>query len=87
MQQTMSRRDFFTLLRWKQEPSEPERVRSAKEQALDQYFASPLHSYPLLSEMPWDMLREEADKHGIAVEGRSKNEIVQELFRRVEGLS
>ena len=44
------------------------------------YFQSPMHSYPLLQEMPWDMLIEEAERHGIAVEGRAKNDIARDLF-------
>ena len=44
------------------------------------YFSSHLYSYALLSEMPWDMLIEEAKRHNIAYDGRSKLDIVRELF-------
>ena len=44
------------------------------------YFSSPLYSYALLSEMPWEMLIEEARQRNIPYEGRAKMEIVKELF-------
>ena len=44
------------------------------------YFSSPLYSYALLSEMPWEMLIEEAKQRKIPYEGRAKMEIVKELF-------
>jgi hypothetical protein len=44
------------------------------------YFQSPMYSYPLLQEMPWSMLVEEAQRHDIAVEGRTKNDIARDLF-------
>lgn len=44
------------------------------------YFSSPLYSYALLSEMPWEMLIEEAKKLGVAYEGRSKIDVVREIF-------
>ena len=47
---------------------------------MDGYLSSPLYSYALLSEMPWDMLTEEAERRGIPYEGRSKMEVVRELF-------
>ena len=47
---------------------------------MDGYLSSPLYSYALLSEMPWDMLVEEAQRRGIPYEGRSKMEVVRELF-------
>ena len=50
---------------------------------LEQYFKSPIHSYPLLQEMPWDLLFTEAEMHGIPVEGRDKNAIARELFLKV----
>lgn len=49
--------------------------------SLDAYFQSPLTSYPLLQEMPWPMLLEEAQRRGIEVEGRTKNDIVRDIFR------
>ncbi len=47
---------------------------------MQDYFSSPLYSYALLSEMPWEMLADEAQKRGIPFEGRSKMDIVRELF-------
>ena len=47
---------------------------------MEDYFRSPLHSYPLLQEMPQAMLEEEAARHGIPVKNRSKNDIARELF-------
>ncbi len=55
-----------------------------REENLLQYFNSPLHSYPLLNEMPLDMLITEARSRGIATEGRSKNEIARDLFLNIE---
>lgn len=55
-------------------PTESERV------VMQDYFSSPLYSYALLSEMPWEMLIDEAQKRGIPHEGRSKMEVVRELF-------
>ncbi len=50
--------------------------------ALEQYFQSPLHSYPLLQEMPLEMLVAEAQSRGIPVKGRSKHEIARDLFMK-----
>ncbi len=47
---------------------------------MEGYLSSPLYSYALLSEMPWDMLSEEARRYGIPYEGRTKMEVVRELF-------
>ena len=44
------------------------------------YFASPLTSYPLLQEMPMDMLLAEARSRGISTQGRSKRDIAAEIF-------
>jgi len=46
----------------------------------DWYFASPLTSYPLLQEMPMDMLLAEAHSRGISTQGRSKRDIAAEIF-------
>ena len=54
--------------------AEPERT------VMPEYFSSPLYSYALLSEMPWDMLIDEARHYGISYEGRSKMDVVRELF-------
>ena len=47
---------------------------------MPEYFSSPLYSYALLSEMPWDMLAEEAKRLGIDYEGRQKIDVVREIF-------
>jgi hypothetical protein len=49
---------------------------------LDWYFASPLTSYPLLQEMPMDMLLDEARRREIPTENRSKCDIAADVFRR-----
>ena len=54
--------------------AEPDRT------VMPEYFSSPLYSYALLSEMPWDMLTEEARRLGIDYEGRQKIDIVREIF-------
>ena len=51
-----------------------------KRESLEQYFKSPIHSYPLLQEMPWDLLVAEAEMRGIPIEGRDKNDIARDLF-------
>lgn len=53
------------------------------EPAMAWYFASPLTSYPLLQEMPMDMLLMEANRRGVPTEGRSKNDIAADIFLRV----
>ncbi|MHC1758925.1 MAG: hypothetical protein AB9917_05300 [Negativicutes bacterium] len=47
---------------------------------MEGYLSSPLYSYALLSEMPWDMLIDEARRCGIPYEGRIKMDVVRELF-------
>ena len=47
---------------------------------MPEYFSSHLYSYALLSEMPWDMLIEEAIRLGVEYEGRSKIDVVREIF-------
>jgi hypothetical protein len=51
-----------------------------KRESLEQYFKSPIHSYPLLQEMPWDLLVAEAEIRGIPIKGREKNDIARDLF-------
>lgn len=58
-----------------------------REENLLQYFDSPLHSYPLLNEMPLDMLIAEARAKDITTEGRSKNEIARDLFLNIGFIS
>ena len=55
---------------------------SRGESATAWYFASPLISYPLLQEMPMEMLLMEAQKRGVPTEGRSKNDIAADVFLR-----
>ena len=47
---------------------------------MPEYFSSPLYSYALLSEMPWDMLVDEAKRLGIDYQGRAKIDVVREIF-------
>ncbi len=63
-----------------QEVKEPETIAAEERTVMDGYLSSPLYSYALLSEMPWDMLVEEAQRRGIPFEGRSKMEVVREIF-------
>ena len=63
-----------------QEVKESETIATEERRVMDGYLSSPLYSYALLSEMPWDMLVEEAQRRGIPYEGRSKMEVVRELF-------
>ena len=44
------------------------------------YFSSSIYSYALLSEMPWELLIDEAKRFGIPYEGRSKLDVVRDLF-------
>jgi hypothetical protein len=62
------------------EVKETETVATEERTVMDGYLSSPLYSYALLSEMPWDMLVEEARRRGIPYDGRSKMEVVRELF-------
>ena len=52
----------------------------SEREAIERYFASPLSSYPLLHEMPLDMLVEEARKCGIPTDGREKRDIAADIF-------
>ena len=52
----------------------------AERTVMEGFFSSPLTSYALLSEMPWDMLVDEANRLGVAHEGRSKIDIVRDIF-------
>jgi hypothetical protein len=92
MPDLISRRDLiskkifkmiFSLLAPK-DSSSPEKRR---EENILQYFDSPLHSYPLLQEMPLDMLIAEAQAQGIPTAGRSKNEIARDIFLKDEIIS
>jgi len=62
------------------ESAAPKKDGHEERTVMEGYLSSPLYSYALLSEMPWDMLVDEARRYGIAYEGRSKIEVVRELF-------
>jgi hypothetical protein len=56
-----------------------------QENAFDRYFESYDSSYALTLAYPDDLLLETARRYGIETEGREKNEIVKELFRKHGG--
>ena len=56
-----------------------------QEIAFDRYFESYDSSYALTLAYPDDLLLETARRHGIETEGREKNEIVKELFKKHGG--
>jgi len=61
-------------------------VRAAKEkEEFEAFFDSYDSSYALTLAYPDDILLETARKHGIETEGREKNEIVKELFKKHGG--
>jgi hypothetical protein len=84
MNEQLSRREFFkkgnlsTLLREMHTACAPRG--DSREKKLKRYFQSPLHSYPLLQEMPLEMLLDEARARDIPTDGRNKNEIARDLF-------
>jgi hypothetical protein len=88
MNKQISRREFFekgkisALLREIHTACAPQKDNREKE--LRRYFQSPLHSYPLLQEMPLEMLFDEARVRGIPTDGRSKNEIARDLFLNLD---
>ena len=55
------------------------------EAEFDKFFESYESSYALTLAYPDDILLETARKHNIETEGRSKNEIVRELFLKNGG--
>ena len=59
---------------------EPHKTDQEERLVMEGYLSSPLYSYALLSEMPWDMLIDEARRYGIPYEGRDKMDVVRELF-------
>jgi len=87
MSDAVSRRDFFTKevlkLFFKKGSTEPFTEEENRRQSLADYFKSPLYSYPLLQEMPWDFLLAEAKAKGISVEGRTKNDIARDVFQQI----
>ena len=84
MSDRISRRDMFTRemlkLFFKLTSTKTVDEKELKRESLEQYFKSPIHSYPLLQEMPWDLLIAEAEMRNIPVEGRDKNAIARDLF-------
>jgi hypothetical protein len=56
-----------------------------QEIAFDRYFESYDSSYALTLAYPDDLLLETARQQGIETEGREKNEIVKELFKKRGG--
>ena len=62
------------------ERAETHKVEHDGRRVMEGYLSSPLYSYALLSEMPWDMLVEEAKRLGIDYEGRQKIDVVREIF-------
>jgi len=63
-----------------------EGMREAEQEiAFDRYFESYDSSYALTLAYPDDMLLETARQYGIETEGREKNEIVKELFKKHGG--
>ena len=62
------------------ERAETHKVEHEERRVMEGYLSSPLYSYALLSEMPWDMLAEEAKRLGIDYEGRQKIDVVREIF-------
>ena len=55
-------------------------VENQRKDGIEAYFESPISSYPLLQEMPWEMLISAAESRNIPTEGRSKNDIARDLF-------
>ncbi len=91
MSDAISRRDFFRQdflkLFFSAGADKPLTETEIRQKNLEEYFKSPIHSYPLLQEMPWDFLVSEAASKGIIVEGRSKNEIARDLFLKINRTS
>lgn len=83
MARSMTRREFLSfegLLHTWRDITSNTLSESRRRESIEQYFQSPLYSYPLLQEMPWELLLEEADRKGISTDGRSKNDIARDLF-------
>ena len=63
-----------------------EGLKNAQEsQEFDDFFGSYESSYALTLAYPDDILLDTADQLGIETEGREKNEIVKELFKKHGG--
>lgn len=91
MSDSVSRRELLTSKFFKTifnylSPEDSSARKESRKESLLLYFQSPIHSYPLLQEMPLDMLIAEAQAQGIPTEGRSKNEIARDLFLKIEAI-
>ena len=63
-----------------------EGMREAEQEiAFERYFESYDSSYALTLAYPDDLILETARRHGIETEGREKNDIVKELFKKHGG--
>ncbi|WP_021171014.1 hypothetical protein SOV_32370 [Sporomusa ovata DSM 2662] len=60
--------------------SQPAKPSPAIDRDYDWYFKSELYSYPLLQELPWELMLAEAEKRGIPIKGRHKHEIAKDLI-------
>ncbi len=76
----LTRRDFFRGV-WLREPATTPEVATGD----DAYFASFSSCYALLSEIPAEELLATAQAAGIAVENKSKLDLVKELFSASPG--
>ena len=87
MSDAISRRDFFRKdllkLLFTSGSEEPLTEIEKRQKSLEAYFESSSSSYPLLQEMPWDLLISEATSRGIRVEGRNKNDIARDIFLKI----
>lgn len=91
MSESISRREFFSKdslkLFFRGRPEKPLTESEKRQMSIEEYFKSPISSYPLLQEMPWDFLIAEAKAKGIPIEGRSKNEIAKDVFLKKDTAS
>ena len=56
-----------------------------EEETFEEFFDSYESSYALTLAYPDDILLDTARQHGIETEGREKNDIVKELFKKTGG--
>lgn len=84
MMENLSRRELFSRKflnnLWSTFSGETE---SSKERFFAEYFQSSLYSYPTLQELPWELTLEEAHKNGISTDGRTRNDIVRDLYVKI----
>jgi len=77
----MSRRDLFSPKVFNNIWSTIfEKKESDNYNFINEHFQSSLYSYPALQELPWEMTLEEAQQNGVNTEGRSRNDIVKDLY-------